>query len=303
MFNTPILFLIFNRPDTTKKVFGKIREMRPTQLFIAADGPREGNEFDGFSCKEAREIVANVDWDCEVRTLFRDENHGCGKAVSGAITWFFEHVEMGIILEDDVLPTSSFFSFCEELLISYKDDDGVMHISGGCYLPPKFFSNDSYYYTKYPFCWGWATWKRAWKEFSYDVKICENDLQQYGMSKVELIYWLNIKNLIIQGLLDTWAFRWNFSIWLKAGKVICSTRNLVKNIGFGAHATHTLSNNFYYDKVSVSEVEKITHPKLQNIDKKADCLVFKRYNLLEISIQDRITLKIKKWVTSISQFG
>ena len=120
-FETPVLFLIFNRPDLSQQVFERIREIKPKQLFVAADGPRATHPDDAQKCADARRVTLNIiDWECEVKTLFRDENLGCGLAVSQAITWFFEQVEMGIILEDDCYPDLSFFRFCEKLLDYYK---------------------------------------------------------------------------------------------------------------------------------------------------------------------------------------
>src|SRR4051812_35098447 len=130
--NTPILFLIFNRPDVTQSVFNAIREARPKQLFVAADGPRKGNKTDDAKCREARSII-KVDWPCELKTLYREENLGCRRAVSSGISWFFSLVEEGIVLEDDCLPHPDFFPYCEELLARYRDNPRIMHISGGNY--------------------------------------------------------------------------------------------------------------------------------------------------------------------------
>ena len=105
-------FLIFNRPDTTQQVFDVSPKGRPTRLYIAADGPRLDRAGEKEKCEAARAIATDIDWDCRVETLFRDENLGCGTAVSEAITWFFNHEEEGIILEDDCLPEPSFFSIC-----------------------------------------------------------------------------------------------------------------------------------------------------------------------------------------------
>ena len=128
---SPVLFLVFNRPDTTRRVLEAIRQAQPSQLFIAADGPREGKSGEAEKCADVRRIVnEGIDWDCEVKTLFRDKNLGCKVAVSRAIDWFFEHVEEGIILEDDCLPHPTFFRFCEELLNKYRDDERIGQISG-----------------------------------------------------------------------------------------------------------------------------------------------------------------------------
>ena len=147
-YSTPILFLIFNRPDTTRIVFNRIREIRPERLYVAADAPREGRAKEIVLCEEARRIIDDVDWPCEVKTLFRDRNLGCKQAISSALTWFFEQEERGVILEDDCLPDLSFFPFCEELLERYKDDERIGHIGGNCFLPGAIgegLSYDLYY--------------------------------------------------------------------------------------------------------------------------------------------------------------
>src|SRR5688572_20529443 len=170
--NTPVLFLIFNRPAVTKQVFEAIREMRPTRLYIAADGPRPAipNELD--NCRKAREAALAVDWECQVKTLFRDKNLGCGRGPSTAITWFFEHETEGIILEDDCMPSPSFFSYCAELLARYRDDTRIMHIAGtNLEKPQQRDQEHSYHFSNFTYCWGWATWRRAWKFHDFDMKL------------------------------------------------------------------------------------------------------------------------------------
>jgi hypothetical protein len=280
----PVLFLIFNRPDLTEKVFGQIRKVKPKQLFIAADGPRESHPDDLEKCKKTRELVLGmIDWDCEVKTLFRDTNLGCGLAVSQAITWFFEHVEMGIILEDDCFPSIAFFFFCTELLKHFKESESIMHISGGSYLPDKFFGHNSYYFSKYPFIWGWATWREAWHK--YDFKIVNKNLDtvlEIHDSIEEKEYWETIRRKISEGKIDTWDFRWNFSIWKENGISVVSTLNLIKNIGFNEDSTHIKRINPYYQKQKFYNSEifgPIIHPKRIMPDQRADILVFNRYNL------------------------
>jgi len=176
-FNTPILFLVFNRPNTTQRVFNVIRQVKPKQLFVAADGPRRDKGADEEKCEATREIVKQIDWDCEVKTLFREENLGCGKAVSSAITWFFENVEEGIILEDDCLPNLDFFGYCEELLDRYRDNREVMFIGGDNFQKGKKWGDASYYFSAYNHVWGWATWKRTWDIYDFKLdSINENDI-------------------------------------------------------------------------------------------------------------------------------
>ena len=158
-FNTPILFLLFNRPDTTQKVFNSIREIKPKYLFVSADGPRPNSLNDLNDCNQTRKILDQIDWECNLKTLFREKNMGCKKAIKEGIDWFFEHVDKGIIIEDDCLPSKSFYSFCEELLNIYENDNRIMMISGYNALG-KFETPNDYLFSKIGSIWGWATWKK-----------------------------------------------------------------------------------------------------------------------------------------------
>ena len=164
-FDIPILFLIFNRPETTEKIFAAIRRMQPQKLFIAADGPRSGRDDDFRNCAAARLLTQKIDWPCEVQYRFLEKNYGCRRAVSGAVDWFFSHVEQGIILEDDCLPAPDFFYFCAAALKKYSDDKRVMHINGTVHQPPENLSYDAWF-SRYALIWGWATWKRAWQKYN-----------------------------------------------------------------------------------------------------------------------------------------
>ena len=171
MFQTPILFLIFNRPDTTKLVFESIKRIKPAKLYIAADGARKHKVGEDLLCKETRSIIDLIDWECEIKTLLRTENLGCKIAVSSAIDWFFENEEQGIILEDDCLPNESFFNFCEQLLNQFKENKEIMHISGNNFQDGITRGDGSFYFSKYNHIWGWATWKRAWKLYNVKLEI------------------------------------------------------------------------------------------------------------------------------------
>ncbi|WP_339787953.1 TylF/MycF/NovP-related O-methyltransferase [uncultured Imperialibacter sp.] len=241
MFNTPVLYLIFNRPDLVRVTFEKIREVKPRQLFVGADGPRITHPDDNRKCEECRELVLSlVDWECEIHTLFRDSNLGCGKAVSEAITWFFDQVEMGIVLEDDCVPHKSFFTFCEELLLHFKDDDSVMHISGNNFQNGRQRGDGSYYFSKYSHSWGWATWSNAWRNFEKEIDLAwlKKHLQGH-FSRDERKYWNQVAEGLLTKRYDAWDYQWMFSIWKNLGVCILPNTNLVNNIGFGRDATHT----------------------------------------------------------------
>ncbi|MDB4926962.1 nucleotide-diphospho-sugar transferase [Mucilaginibacter sp.] len=278
--NTPVLFLVFNRPQLTASVFEAIKKARPTQLFIAADGPRKDKNEDNL-CTQVRLIATQVDWPCEVHTLFREENLGCGKAVSEAITWFFDHVEQGIILEDDCLPNESFFDFCEVMLKRYQNDTHIMMISGTSYQPTPLNSN-SYYISKYVHVWGWATWRRAWKLYSFELKgfnknACTKMLKRTFPIERERVLWLSNFSHILNGF-DTWDYQWMYCIWNNSGVCVIPWRNMISNIGFGPDATHTLSENSTHAKMKQFDLLNVIHPQNTLPDNGADR--FMRYNVI-----------------------
>jgi hypothetical protein len=242
--NTPILFLTFNRPEITELVFEEIRKVKPSRLYVASDGPRATYIEDIKKIKQTRDIVNKIDWKCDLKELFRDENLGCGRACSEAVSWFFDNEEEGIILEDDTLPRPSFFEFCQELLDKYRDDTRVWHISGHKHLGIK--SDDySYNFSNYPQLWGWATWRRAWQNYEFNLSsslsLIENSLNNYNIFRSDKEIELRIKILkkVLSGRLDTWDYQWEFTIRINNGLSIRPSVNLVENIGFGEAATHT----------------------------------------------------------------
>lgn len=294
--NTPVLFLIFNRPDLTEKVFSVIRQVQPKQLFIAADGPREDKLGEAVLCAETRKIVMNmINWDCEVHTLFREKNLGCKIAVSAAITWFFESVEEGIILEDDCLPSKTFFSFCEKLLNEYKDFDSVKHIGGSCFL--NFTPNESFYFTIYTHIWGWATWKRAWKD--YDVNIehwplykGKNEFKKIFNSKKEYLFWASNFDSVYSKIFDTWDFQWLFTAIKNNGLSIAPSKNLIKNIGFRYDATHVIDPNSSVANLEIFDfdTEYLNYPCSIEINKRADQYIHDYY----FGLKKKNPLKIVK---------
>lgn len=276
MFNTPILFLIFNRPDTTKQVFESIRKVRPNKLYLAADGPRASKLGEVDLCMQTRNIVSQIDWDCEVKTLFRDENLGCKIAVSSAIDWFFENEEQGIILEDDCLPHESFYDFCETLLNYYKFNERVMHISGDNFQNGTIRGNGTYYFSNYNHIWGWATWRRAWKNYQVDLDfLTENEIQilidkQFETNK-ERLFWKQIFNKVIGSTIGTWDYQWTYAIWKQNGLSILPNKNLVANIGFSASGTHTSGIDILgLSNMETFSIPNIIHPTEIEINKKAD---------------------------------
>lgn len=305
MINTPVLFIVFNRPDLTRQVLARIRDAQPKQLFIAADGPREKIEGEGDLCQQCRnEVVNGIDWDCEVKTLFQGINLGCGFGPVAAINWFFENVEQGIILEDDCLPSSCFFRFCEQMLNLYRNDTRVMSISGTNILSEWKASIYAYFFSYYGGNWGWATWKRAWQKFDPAMKLWRSDENKKYIEYIlgdrthaqRLGEWFDSA---IGKESDIWDFQWFYSRLINSGLSIVPVKNLISNIGFVPEATHTKEPGAF-SNLPLYEMEV---PVAQNpivvVDRDFDRETAKLYQLTgepnyALQIMSRISTFVKK---------
>lgn len=240
---TAVLFLAFNRPEATNRVLGAIRRARPPRLYVAADGARMDRPGEVEKINAVRRcIMSGIDWECEVKTLFRETNLGCKYAVSGAVTWFFENEDQGIILEDDCLPSQSFFWFCEHLLMRYRADRRVGHISGYNHFPFRVQTSD-YFFSLIPGIWGWATWADRWRD--YDVEMenypsYPNFVNRFS-NRAHAKYWVDVFSRISD--IDTWDYQWAYTLLSNGYLAIRPSSNLVTNIGFSNDATHTVSHD------------------------------------------------------------
>lgn len=307
MFDVPVLFLVFNRPDTTTKVFERIKAIRPSKLFIGADGPHFNKQGEKEKCEEVRAIILNgIDWPCEVKTLFRDKNLGCGRAISEAITWFFQNVEEGIILEDDCLPDPSFFDFCKTLLYKYRHVEQVKMISGDNFQMGNWRGEGSYFFSIRTHIWGWATWKRTWDQFNYSLSNLDKTtfhqiLGNYFTRKKEFDYWKKIFSKVKNGEIDSWAYPFCFSIWNTNGVNIIPNTNLVSNIGFGENATHTKEKINISSNIPTVSISEIDHPTSVIISTEADQYYFDHYLDIPRPILPRIKGKIIRTVQKIKR--
>ncbi|MFL5812871.1 MAG: hypothetical protein ACJ763_04790 [Bdellovibrionia bacterium] len=252
----PVLLVLFNREDTTSQVFEAIRRQRPAKLFISADGPRLNVPGEAEACQRARAVVDHIDWPCEVHKRFLTENVGCARGVSEAISWFFDHVDEGIIFEDDCLPDPSFFRFATEILEKYRNEPRIMHISGNNFLFGKKRGNASYYFSHWTHNWGWATWKRAWKYF--DINLLPESERKH-----------------------IWDAQWRMSVEKRGGLAIAPNVNLVSNIGCGRpDATHTYDTAPEYASLRTQEmIFPLSHPaKLRKMDRYTDYTLFRGTN-------------------------
>lgn len=263
-FNTPIIFIIFNRADTAQGVFNKIKEQQPPTLLVIGDGPRKTKSDDEKKIIETRKIIEQVDWSCKVYTNFSDTNLGCRKRISSGLDWAFNIVDRAIILEDDCLANNSFFRFSQEMLEKYETEEKIMMISGNnnSFMKPL----ESYYFSNYFHIWGWATWARAWKKNDINLsdwpELKKTDfIKKTFNKKSEQYYWSHYFDLLYSNQVDSWAVPWTYSCYKENGISIAPKYNLISNIGFGKNATHTKTESIF-SKTESKELEfPLIHPK------------------------------------------
>jgi hypothetical protein len=261
MLNVAVLLIAWRRPKHLSQVISAIRTVRPKQLFVAVDGPRPGDEYarERDLIQETKKVVEKeIDWICELKTLYRDENLGCAQGVSSAITWFFEHVEEGIILEDDCVPSDDFFEFMTSNLLKFKEDESVFHVAGFSNFATIPRSNMNYFKSYYGHIWGWATWKRAWEFYTLEIQDTDEDIDKslkVVKSSNEYKYWFDLFKLQRDNPLDTWDYSWQYQIFKRNARAIYPFESKVVNIGFDEMAVHTKT------MVSIPESTKINLPR------------------------------------------
>lgn len=271
----PVALIIFNRPELTAKVFESIRQARPSTLIVIADGPRTGKKGEAETCSAARAITENVDWECRVIRHYADENMGCRNRVASGLDLVFDEFDRAIILEDDCLPEASFFRFCEELLERYDSDHRVAAISGDNFLFGNHNLEDSYYFSRYPHVWGWATWRRAWKHYDVEMKswpqMCDqNWLPQLLQNRAAATFWQDVFQTVYEGRIDTWDYQWTYACWKQNGLTVLPRTNLISNLGFGIDATHTKRQSHFSNMAVAPLAFPLQHPLQVARDEQAD---------------------------------
>ena len=279
--SVPVLLLGFNRPDKLPRVIEPLRSIKPQRVFIAIDGPREGRPDEAEKCLATqRAAEAAIDWECQVERLYRDRNLGCRRAVSEAITWALQRVEEVLIIEDDCIVDPSFVTLSRMLLDRYRHDERVACISASNLQRGKWRGDGGYYASKYPHCWGWATWRRAWKQYTDDLAPFESFSQTAAykalhLTEMEREYWRHVIDLCRLGKVDSWSYRWTFSCWLKGMVALLPNKNLVTNVGFGEDSTHT-KEQCEITNLRHEVLEDFSAPSSLAVDRAADEATFRR---------------------------
>lgn len=275
MFQTPIALIIFNRPECTAKLVDAISVVKPTRLFVIADGPRKNNLADVELCEKTRAIIERIDWPCTISKKYSTFNIGCRESVPLGLNWVFDQVDECIVLEDDCIPQPSFFPFCGELLALYKYDERVMTIGGHRSDGPNEFSSESYYFSKYPSIWGWATWKNRWATFDLQMHQWQRLRESSWLSEIlnssgAVTYWSRMFDKMNGGM-DAWDYALTYTCWLNQGLSIRSRVNMITNIGFGKDATHTHETENVKLFAKAADIQfPLRHPDLIQIDEQAD---------------------------------
>lgn len=273
---TAIAMLVFNRPENTRKVFEQVRKVKPSKLFIISDGPRENKEDDKLKCKQTREIFNNIDWDCKVYKNFSEINLGCAKRGATGFSWVFGNVEECIFLEDDCLPNITFFRFCDELLEKYRNDTRIMLISGTNQLGKWEKSKYSYHFSKFGGIWGWASWKRAWKYYDFDIKLWnDKNIKNILRERLNFFQYISRKSIYDdiynkEATFSSWAYQWGFSRIVQSGLAISPRVNLITNIGAGKDATNTKKASAVSNLKSYEIEFPLSHPPYIIVDDEYD---------------------------------
>lgn len=299
--STPVAFIIFNRLDTTERVFAEIARARPPKLLVVGDGPRTNRAGEAEKVAACRAIIDRVDWPCEVLTNFSETNLGCKVRVSSGLDWVFDQVPEAIILEDDCLPHPTFFRFCQELLERYRDDDRIGMISGDNFQFGYAINDDSYYFSNLNHIWGWASWRSRW-QIDYDVNVNnwpkirdEKRFKDWFGSKSEQDNFAKIMENVYQGKVDTWDYQWQFASCIQGRIAVMPNMNLISNIGFGVEATHTTGQSVLANILSTSVIFPLKHPTMVFASRVLDSR-FRQFALKK-SLIGRVKYKLKKIIS------
>lgn len=285
---TPVAFFMFNRPEKTERVFERIADAEPPELYVIADGPRSNVPEDEDLCEQTRAVVTGIDWDCRVHRNYADDNLGVFERVWTGIEWVFENEPEAIILEDDCLPHPDFFAFCDRMLEEYRGDERVMDIGGSNPLVTWKDGRQDYHFSYTGMLWGWATWQDAWGEYDPKMSLWADQEARERVQDViaDEDIWRYAKRVYNRTYRQrgTWDYQWGFARHVNSGLSVVPSRNLVSNIGYGEDSTHTESQGS--PKAAVDTLS-YSFPVKQRQTVAVDREYDRRYHELRRSVWDR----------------
>lgn len=280
--DSPVCMFIFNRPEPTRQVFERIRKAKPPRLYVVADGPRDDVEGEAETCREARAVTEDVDWDCEVYRNFAPDNYGIKQRFVTGLEWLFKHEPEAIILEDDCVPSSDFFRFCDTMLERYRDDERIWDVTGTNYLETWKPQTADYHFSHLGGIWGWATWRRSWKEYDPEMTLWEDDevrdrLRDVLANRSLTAYAETVYSRTYRGLIETWDYQWGFAKQINSGLSVVPAKNLISNIGFGEGATNTTEQDRTLANVPTHELTfPLEDPPSIAVDREYDMTYLRR---------------------------
>ena len=295
--NIPILILGYNRPFHIKKLITSLKKIQPKKIYVSLDGSKK-NTKDINKCKLVKDEIERINWNCLIKKNYNLNNLGCKKSVSNGINWFFKNNNFGIILEDDCIPNLTFFNFCKKINEVHRDNEKIFAISGSNFFNKKI--EGDYFYSKYNHCWGWASWRRAWKHYDNSLSFWNkwknsDNWKTFHKNKIERRYWEKIFNELKKGKIDSWAYTWTCSVWKKNGLTIIPKKNLIKNIGFDINATNSLKEEQKHLKTySIKFKKNLKGPKNLEPLEFNDTFVFNNHFQGKYYLWPWIILKVAK---------
>lgn len=263
--SAPVLILLYKKPKTTVQVINALKKVKPKLIYIAINiPPINKNKQDYIDYKKVLKLLDKIDWKCDLKIKKRKKHLSPYDSYKSAINWFFKNEKEGIILEDDTVPNKSFFTFCNQMLKKYRNNNRIALISGTSFYKKENLNKETYFFSNIPFMWGYATWKRTilgrdekmknWPKNKKDV------FNKITSDKFFIKYWSKMFNDLYNKKFIAYDFQMAYSNFKNKKLTIFPKKNLVKNIGFGNNATHTKSEE-WYSNLETYELKNIKHPK------------------------------------------
>jgi hypothetical protein len=307
---TPVAIVVFRRPDRTRRLLDAVRQARPKRLFLIADGPRAGMAEEATACEQARAVVEDIDWPCQVTRDYADSNIGLKRRIPTGLDAIFGEVDRAIVLEDDCLPHETFFPFCEELLERYAAEDRVMHVAGSQLLrePPPWTA--SYHFSRYVHIWGWATWRRAWRHFDVELREwheLDRGEREYRLSSMfadesERAHWRYVWDHSPE--IENWDAQWSYALLARGGLAANPNRNLISNVGFGEEATNATEDPLGIAARLLEGIEfPLEHPRAIEADEAADVAASRFFRRDQPAPPPRAPLPERAWAATLRAGG